>query len=99
MSHCVCCVLDYSTGACWNCDGDTITNYSGYPYNVYNYLSDENEQKKGKFIGIGSDRIVSILYIKREILASSTYSFCTGKPVSNYIENIKDRISEFKVFK
>ena len=46
-----------------------------------------------------SDIIVSMLYIKIDIIESRTYSFCTGKSVSKYIENIKDRIAEFKMFK
>ena len=34
----VCDVLDYNTGTWWNCDDDTITQYPGYPLNVYNGL-------------------------------------------------------------
>ena len=44
----VCDVLYYNTGTWWNGDDDTITNYSGYPYNIYNYLSNENQQKRRK---------------------------------------------------
>ena len=47
----------------------------------------------------GSDRIVSMLYIKKDIIASITYSFCTRKSVSKFIENIKERIAYFTVFK
>ena len=47
----------------------------------------------------GSDRIVSMLYIRKDILASSTYSFCTDKSVSKDIENIKERIADFGAFK
>ena len=32
--HYVCDVLDYNTGTWWNCDGETITQYPGYPMNV-----------------------------------------------------------------
>ena len=39
--------------------------YSGYPENVYDDLSHENEQKKGEINMNGSDRIVSMLYIKK----------------------------------
>ena len=67
--HYVCDVLDYNTGTWWNCDDETIINYSGYPYNVYNDLSNETEQKKGRnFIMNGSYRIMSILYIKETFL-------------------------------
>ena len=34
----VCVVLDYNTGTWWNYDDDTITQYPGYPMNVYNDL-------------------------------------------------------------
>ena len=37
--HAVCDVLDYNTGTWWNCDDETITQYPGYPMNVYNDLS------------------------------------------------------------
>ena len=37
--HYVCYVLDCNTGTWWNCDNDTITQYLGYPMNVYNDLS------------------------------------------------------------
>ena len=47
----------------------------------------------------GSDRIVSMLYIRREIIASSTYYIITGKSVSKEIEQIKERIADFGAFK
>ena len=47
----------------------------------------------------GSDRIVSMLYIKKDILASSTYYFITGKSVSKEMEHIKERIADFIDFK
>ena len=37
--HYVCDVLLYNTGACWNCDDETITQYPGHLSNVYNDLS------------------------------------------------------------
>ena len=48
--HYVCDILDYNTGTWWNCDDDTITNYSGYPENIYDNLSNENEQKRGNYM-------------------------------------------------
>ena len=33
--HFVCDVLDYNIGTWWNCDDETITQYLGYPSNVY----------------------------------------------------------------
>ena len=39
--------MDYNTGTWWRCDDDTITNYSGYPDNVYDDLLHENEHKCG----------------------------------------------------
>ena len=40
--HCVCDILYYNTGTLWNCDGDTITKYSGYLDNVYDDFSKKN---------------------------------------------------------
>ena len=37
----VCDVLDYNTGTWWNCDDEKITQYPGYPMNVYNDLSSD----------------------------------------------------------
>ena len=37
----VCGVLDYNTGTCWNCDDNTITNYSRNPVYVYGNVSNE----------------------------------------------------------
>ena len=47
----------------------------------------------------GSDRIVSMLYIRKYILALRTYSFITGKSLSKDTEHIKERIADFKAFK
>ena len=43
--HYVCDVLEYNTGTWWNCDNETISQYPGYPMNVYDDLS---IYKKGK---------------------------------------------------
>ena len=32
-------------GTWWNCDDDTVTQYPGYPINVYDYLSIEKPKK------------------------------------------------------
>ena len=45
--HYVCDVLDYNTGTWWDCDDETITQYPGYPMNVYNDLSSDKKQRKG----------------------------------------------------
>ena len=41
----VCDVLDYNIGTWWNCDDDTITQYSVYPMNLYDDLSIDKNQK------------------------------------------------------
>ena len=41
-------LLDYNTGTWWNCDDETITQYPGYPMNVYDDLSIDKKQKKEK---------------------------------------------------
>ena len=61
-----CDVLDYNTGTWWNCDDETITQYPGYPSNVYDDLSIDNLKKRGKMCMNGSDIIVSMLYIKQK---------------------------------
>ena len=40
-----------------------------------------------------------MLYIKEDIISSSTYYFCTGKSVSKDMENIKDIIDDSVTFK
>ena len=63
-------VLDYNTGTWCNCYDNKITQYSGYPMNVYDCSSID---KKGKMVCMDrSDSFVSMLYIKRDILASRT---------------------------
>ena len=47
----------------------------------------------------GSDRIVYMLYIRKDILKLRTYYFITGKSVSKDMEHIKDRIADFRAFK
>ena len=53
QGHYVCDVLDYNTGTCWNCDDETITQYPGYPMNVYNDLSSDKKTKERKNKGYG----------------------------------------------
>ena len=86
----VCDVLDYNTGTWWNCDDEIVTEYPGYPMNVYNDLSSDKNKKIGKRHDMnGSDRIVSMIYIKKDILSVRTHSFMTGKSISNDMEHIK----------
>ena len=44
--HYVCDVLNYSTGTWRNCDSDTITQYPGYPMNVYDELIFDKKEKE-----------------------------------------------------
>ena len=99
--HYVCYVLDYNTGTWWNCDDDTITQYPGYPLNVYDeLLTDKKEKENFKiFCMDGSYRIVSMVYSKKDIISSSTYSFITGNSVSKENEHIKESIADFETFK
>ena len=94
--HCVCDLLDYNTGTWWNFDDETITQYPGYLMNVYNDLSIYKKQKRGKQIGMdGSDRFLSILYIRKYIPTVRTYHFITGKSVSKDMKHIKKIIAYF----
>ena len=47
----------------------------------------------------GSDRIVSMIYIIKDILSVRTYCFITGKSTSKYMEHIQERIAYFGAFK
>ena len=44
----VCDVFDYNTGTWCNCYDEIVSEYPGYPMNVYNELSSDKKQKKGK---------------------------------------------------
>ena len=43
----------------------------------------------------GSDRIVSMIYIRKDILSVITYYFITGNSISKYMDHIKERIADF----
>ena len=47
----------------------------------------------------GSDRIMSMLYIRKYILAVRTYYFNTGMSLSKDMEHIKERIVDFGALK
>ena len=47
----------------------------------------------------GSDRILSMLFIRKYILALRTYYIIPGKLVSKEMEHIMERISDFGAFK
>ena len=98
--HYVCDLFDCNKVTWWNCDDDTITQYTGYPINIYNDLSIYKKQKKGGKVCMDVlDMIVSMLCLKKYIIASSTYFFIRGKSVSKEIEYIKERIADFGSFK
>ena len=48
QGHCVCDVLYYNTGTWWNFGDEKVTQYLGYPMNVYNDLSSDKMKKIGK---------------------------------------------------
>ena len=96
----VCDVLDYITGTWWNCDDEKVTQYPGYPMNVYNDLSSDKNHKKRKRKDMdGLDRIVYMIHIRKETLSVRTYCFITGKSISKYMEHIKERIADVRDFK
>ena len=47
----------------------------------------------------GPDRILSMIYIRKDILSMRTYCFITGKSLSKDMEHVKDRIADFGAFK
>ena len=65
-AHCVCDVLDYNTVTCCTCDDATITQYSGYPMNVYNNLSIDNERKTLKELLWMDQRGFCLCYILKK---------------------------------
>ena len=57
-------------------------------------------KKRGGVISIdGSYRIVSMLYIRKDIFALRTYYFITEKLVSKYMQKVRERIDDFRAFK
>ena len=79
QGHYICDILEYRTGTWCKCDDEIITKYPGYPMNVYNEVSSDKNRKKGKRHDMdGSESIVSMIYIRKDILAVRTYSFTTG---------------------
>ena len=61
--HYFCDVLDYNTGTWCNFDDVTITKYSGYPKSVYDNLSIDKKQKKGKcYSGWIRQDCVNVIY-------------------------------------
>ena len=73
--HDVCDVLYYNTVTWCNYIDYTITQYPGYPMNVYEELLIYHKQKLNwKRVSMdGSDSIFSMVYIKNDIIESSTY--------------------------
>ena len=68
--------------------------------NVYNDLSSDKKQKRGKRQDMyGSDRILSMIYIRKDILSVRIYCFITGKSISKDMEHIKEIIADFEAFK
>ena len=45
QGHYVCNLLYYNTGTWWNCDDEKVSQYPGYPINVYNDLSSDKNKK------------------------------------------------------
>ena len=58
-------ILEFYTGIWWWCDDDNITQFRGIPENIYSVAPYPTKGKKAKKnVMKGSDKIVSILYIK-----------------------------------
>ena len=69
--HYVCDVLEYNTVTWWNCYDVKITQYPVYSMNVYYELLFDKKKTNSKIVCMnGSYRIVSMLYIKKDILVS-----------------------------
>ena len=89
----ICDVLDYNTGTWWKCDDEIVTKYPGYPMNVYNEVSSDKKRKKSKRHDMdGSEGIVTIIYIRKDILEVRTYSFITGMSRTKNMEHILENM-------
>ena len=79
---------------------EIVTKYPGYPINVYNKVSSDKKYKKGKRHDMdGSESIVSVVYIRKYILAVITYLFITGMSRTKNMEHILERKADFESFK
>ena len=69
--------------------------------NVYDDVSiDKNNNQNRKRVCMdGSGSMLYMVYIKKYILALSTYYFIIGKSVAKENEHIKERIADFRAFK
>ena len=100
QGHYVCDVLDYNTGTWWKCDDEIVTKYPGYTMNVYNEVSSDTKHKKGKRYDMnGSESIVSMIYIRKDIPKVRTYYFITGMSKTKNMEHILERKADFEDFK
>ena len=100
QGHYICDVLDYNTGTWWEFDDEIVTKYPGYPMNVYNEVSSDKKTKKGKRHDMDvSESIVSMIYIRKDILTVRTYSFINGISKTTNMEHILERKADFEDFK
>ena len=68
--------------------------------NVYNELYSDKKQKKGKRHNMdGSESIVSMIYIRKNILGVRTNSFINGMSRKKDMEHILERKADFESFK
>ena len=68
--------------------------------NVCNELSSDKKHKKVKIHDMdGSEIIVYMIYIRKDILAVRTYSFITGVSRTKNMEHILERKADFESFK
>ena len=92
QGHYICDVLDYSTGTWCKCDDEIVTKYPGYPTNVSNEVFSDKKHRKGKRHDMdGSESIVSMIYISKDILAVRTYYFITGMSRTKNMEHILEK--------
>ena len=61
-------VLDYNIGPWCNYDDDTITKKSGYPKNVYDNLSKNNEKKREILLCMDHTGLCQWYTIKKKLL-------------------------------
>ena len=66
--HYGCDVLNYNTRTFWNFDDATITQYSGYPMNVYDNLPINNEKKRKQLLWMDQIGLCQYYILKNTFL-------------------------------
>ena len=87
-----CGVLYFNTGIYWHCDEYNITLLELLPDNMYSDPEYQKIKPNKKVVMISSEKIVSIVYIKINIVTSNNYDFFVGWYVEKKHIYIKESV-------